>query len=191
MTRSFLVLVFVGIALSCGGFLHFARSLPASVSTGDVSGDAIVVLTGAPARISAGFRLLAEKRGRRMLISGVFPATTQADIQRMINGDEALFACCVDIDHDAMDTLGNAEQTRVWAKRHGFDKLIIVTSTYHMPRSMMELQRALPKVDLVAYPVPVSTAADWWSDPDIGRIYMSEYAKYIFALLRNRFDDLT
>ena len=39
----------------------------------------------------------------------------------------------------------------------GADSLIVVTSDYHMPRSLLELRAVLPSVELVAYPVATST----------------------------------
>ena len=55
-----------------------------------------------------------------------------------------------------------------WAKRKGFASLIVVTSDYHMPRSMVELAEAMPDMRLIAYPVsnPELHLDDWWRDPD-------------------------
>ena len=64
-----------------------------------------------------------------------------------------MFECCVDIGYEAQDTPGNADETMHWAADQGFSKLIIVTSSYHMPRSLTELGRVMPDVRLVPYPV--------------------------------------
>ena len=175
------------------GFLHFTYSLPSKPAPDAVEGDGIIVLTGAPSRIAVGLDLLEKHCAGRLLISGVYQKTTGTRIQTMVDGDPALFECCVDIDHDALDTIGNARQAAQWAEEHKFSRLIIVTSTYHMPRSLMEFHRAMPEARLVAYPVPISDTpdGDWWRSPQVARLYLSEYAKYVFALVRNRIDDLT
>ncbi len=189
MIRRFLVLAAIGVAIYIGGFLHFTRQLTASIATDTITGDGIIVLTGAPDRIAVGLDLLKHGRGERLLITGVFEATTREDIIAVVNGDAELFSCCVDIDREALDTIGNAVQARIWSEQNDFQRLVVVTSSYHMPRSIMEFERAMQGYDLVAYPVPVSGDHVWWRNPQAGRVYFSEYAKYVFALVRNRVND--
>ena len=64
---------------------------------------------------------------------------------------ERWFTCCVDIDHSATNTIGNAIETRRWVKARGFQSLIVVTANFHMPRAMVELGHELPDVALVPY----------------------------------------
>ena len=75
-----------------------------------------------------------------------------------------MFKCCVDIGYAAHDTTGNAEETKAWASANGFSRLIIVTSSYHMPRSLVELGRAMPATTLVPYPVVSRNfrTERWW-----------------------------
>ena len=49
------------------------------------------------------------------------------------------FSCCVDLDHSAINTIGNAVETRRWVMARGFQSLIVVTSNFHMPRALAEL----------------------------------------------------
>jgi hypothetical protein len=69
------------------------------------------VLTGGSARVETGVELLMAGKGRRLLISGVNPMARVEDLRRATGGDRDLFACCVDIDHAALDTIGNAEES--------------------------------------------------------------------------------
>ena len=105
---------------------------------------------------------------------------------RAVGGDPAKFSCCVDIDHVALETVGNAAQTARWARDHGFDELILVTNNYHIPRSLLELKRAAPKVRFIPYPVVNSDLANWsWMKrPDTARVLFAEYLKYLGALSR-------
>jgi len=85
-----------------------------------------------------------------------------------------------------LNTEGNAIETASWAKKHGFTSLLVVTSAYHLPRARVELQGALPKVDLIAYPV-YSAGLDlksWYRHPATIQLLMREYVKYTLASLR-------
>lgn len=180
----------VALAGSVIGFAWFTTRIATEEVAVERNADAIVVLTGGAARIADAIELLATGRGERLLISGVHPATTFGELARRTPTYERLFACCVDLDRTAVNTVGNAIQTREWAMARGFRSLIIVTSNYHLPRSMAELSRQLPDVDLVPFPVVTDRLRNtsWWSDPGTMRILVSEYVKYVLAHLRMPFD---
>jgi uncharacterized SAM-binding protein YcdF (DUF218 family) len=177
----------VAIALPLG-FLWFAAQVPTREVALDRNADGIVVLTGGASRINDAFELLASKRGRRLLITGVYPATNPGEISRMMPEYERLFSCCVDLDRSAVNTLGNAIATRRWTREQGFRSLIIVTSAYHMPRALAELGHQLPEVALVPFPVVTekSRAEPWWSHVATAKLLVSEYLKYIVAVIRIR-----
>ncbi len=172
------------------GFAGFLRLLPMQQVALTRDADGIVVLTGGNSRIIEALELLAAHRGKRLLISGVNPGTTTADIAHQIPHYDALFACCVDLDYSAINTFGNAVQTRLWAAKHGFGSLIVVTSAYHMPRALAELGHQLPAVTLIPYPVVSDRlrTGPWWSKPDTSRLVVSEYLKFLFAKLRMQFE---
>src|ERR1044071_4559043 len=67
------VLGAVGLML---GFVWFVERLPMEDATLTQTADGIVVLTGRAARISDAVELLATQRGKRLLITGVYPTTT-------------------------------------------------------------------------------------------------------------------
>lgn len=168
------------------GFLVFAGYVARAPDHADASADAIVVLTGAHFRIAEGARLLAAGRGKRLLISGVHPRVTQADIARITGLSAELLDCCVDIDIKALDTVGNAVETGSWADRHGFGSLILVTSNYHLPRSLAEFARVMPAVHIEPHAVvPRGFPAEaWWLHPQTARLLLSEYLKFLPAAAR-------
>jgi uncharacterized SAM-binding protein YcdF (DUF218 family) len=168
------------------GFLVFATSATQGPRIPVPGADAIVVLTGADKRIEEGGKLLNDGRGRRLLISGVNPQIGRDEIRRMVKSPESIFDCCVDVGYLARDTTGNADETRDWVRRWRFRKLIVVTSSWHMPRSLVELARTLPGVELVPYPVvPKSMVEEpWWVRPGILRRLAAEYLKLIPAAAR-------
>ena len=116
----------------------------------------------------------------------VNPVTRPGEISRLVPEHQRWFTCCVDIDHSATNTIGNAVETRRWAKARGFQSLIVVTANFHMPRAMFELGHELPDVVLVPYGVvsdKVRVEA-WWGNSETARLLFLEYLKYIVARVR-------
>jgi uncharacterized SAM-binding protein YcdF (DUF218 family) len=153
--------------------------------------DAIIVLTGGQSRLDTAVNLLKSGKGQRLLISGVNPIAGQADLIRASGGDETLFSCCVDLDRAALDTIGNAQESAKWMRDHAYGSVILVTNNYHIPRTMLEMKRLLGSADLQAYPV-VNTPLDsgqWLVKPDALRVLVTEYSKFLAAVVRGVFTD--
>lgn len=148
--------------------------------------DAIVVLTGGSERVKVALDLLAEGRARRLLISGVHPATTPRQIVTLTESDMALFSCCVDLDRNAANTLQNATEITKWVEDNGYARVLVVTSAYHMPRALLELRSAAAGVTLL--PVAVQAAGmeleRWYRDPAVSLLLLREHLKYMLAWLR-------
>lgn len=187
LMRAMVLVLALLVAGLTAGFYVFTNAVRGFVATTLPTADAVVVLTGGEARIAAGLELLAAGRGRRLLVTGVNRAIpTPIDLARHVGGRETLFRCCVDIDHQALDTVGNAEEALRWAASYGFESLVVVTSAYHMPRSLAEFSIAMPHVKLVAHPVPSRhyRIDDWWRHPSTARLLASEYVKFLASSVR-------
>ncbi|WP_375208510.1 YdcF family protein [Hyphomonas jannaschiana] len=153
-----MLVVFV-LGLLAIDFLLFAQRAANMKPDPAVKGDAIVALTGGSGlRIAEGVKLVSEGRGGHLLISGVHPDVTMEELIELAGGDPDVWACCVTIGHAAETTLGNADETAAWAYENGYHDLIVVTSDYHMARSVLVLQDAMP--DLTLEPWPVRTVID-------------------------------
>jgi uncharacterized SAM-binding protein YcdF (DUF218 family) len=148
--------------------------------------DAIVVLTGGSLRLQSGIELLREGKGRKLFVSGV---NQQVDLDELlrVSGNTTDWAwCCVALGHEADNTLGNAYETAQWVHREGFHSLRLVTAWYHMRRSLLEFDRALPEIDIVAHPVfPDRVKQEhWWTWRGTAALLVGEYVKYQAALFR-------
>lgn len=182
-----LLLTFLLIAVAIvAGFLHFAETVAALEAPTDPKADAIVVLTGGYQRIDHAIDLLKAGAGERLLISGANPTTSGNQIRKLTQTSSALFECCVDIGYEAVDTIGNANETARWIGDHGYRRVLVVTNNYHMPRSLLELKRSDRQTEFVAYPVVNSDLKNdnWLTQPGVLRTMLSEYLKYSIVRLR-------
>jgi uncharacterized SAM-binding protein YcdF (DUF218 family) len=168
------------------GFVVFASSIAHRANPSAPRADGIVVLTGGQQRLSEAARLLAEGRAKRLLISGANRMATREDLHRKSGLSAQLFECCVDVGYDAHTTSGNAEETLAWVRDKHFTRLIIVTSSYHMPRSLIELARVMPRVTLVPHPVVSGNFRPerWWLHAATARLLFTEYVKFLPSAAR-------
>ena len=167
-----------------GGLLWFATPTAEDARTAPT--DAIVVLTGGSLRLQSGIELLREGKGSKLFVSGV---NQQVDLEELlrVSGDAPEWAsCCVVLGHQADDTLGNAQETARWIRSQGFHSLRLVTAWYHMRRSVLEFQRAMPEIDIVPHPVfPDQVKQErWWTWRGTAVLLVNEYVKYLGALAR-------
>lgn len=168
------------------GFLLFWGQIQHETALDVSRADGIVALTGGEARIPEAVKLLAKGKGQRLLISGVNPATTRKELAGLTPNSQHLFRCCIDVGRLARDTIGNADETGTWVRERRFKSLIVVTASYHMPRSIAELRRTLPDVELIPYPVqPRNVHVDaWWAYPGTLQLLLSEYVKFMPSYAR-------
>ena len=176
----------LGVLAFVVGFVWFLMRVPDENASADRNAEGIVALTGGALRINDAIELLAAGRGQRLLITGVNPITHSAELARLTPQYRKLFGCCIDLDHSAINTIGNAVETRRWTRARGFRSLLIVTSAYHMPRAIAELSHELPDVTLIAFPVLTERqrVEPWWTDTATARLVLSEYLKFLYVLAR-------
>ena len=176
------------VCLWLGGFLQFITDLPSEIEDPDGETDAIIVLTGGAERLDTGLQLLINGKAKKLLVSGVDRVTTQAALLQRSQIDSAKFACCVELGHEASDTLGNAIEAEIWMRQAGYKSLRLVTASYHMPRSLLLFQDTMKGVEIVANPVfsPNVEIDTWWRHPRSAKLLASEFVKYVYSLLTVR-----
>jgi uncharacterized SAM-binding protein YcdF (DUF218 family) len=173
------------------GLVVFVSGLPARVERPERHTDAIVVVTGGSERLAEGIRLLNHGLADKLLISGVNGGTHIADIIATLppqaeKPSARLTACCILAGYAADSTLGNAAETAGWMRSQGLHSLRLVTADYHMPRSLLEFRSAMPEMEILAHPVFPDRfrRQSWWRSPGTANLLISEYDKYLVALLR-------
>lgn len=188
--RSVALVIILALIWLAGLFAFADRARRAEPPATVPQADGIVVLTGASdERIQAGLDLLQQGKGRRMLVSGVNEVVQREELRQAQGAPRRLYECCVDLGYDARDTVGNAQEIAAWASAKGFERLIVVTSDYHMPRSLLEIRAVAPRLQLFAYPVATRLLDNrkWWQDQRTTRLVLSEYSKYLVVLARDAF----
>jgi uncharacterized SAM-binding protein YcdF (DUF218 family) len=171
-----------------GGLVQYVDSLPETDLSIAVAGDGVAVFTGGANRLDKAAELLASNRANLMLISGVDTGTSKQDLEALLypKVTATQFDCCVELGYTARDTFGNALETANWAKRHSLQSFFLVTSNYHMPRSLFLTRELLP--DQTIYPLAVAggkvVLESWWRRPGTARLLAVEYSKYLIVLLR-------
>jgi uncharacterized SAM-binding protein YcdF (DUF218 family) len=156
-------------------FVLFAFSLGKPAGADVEATDAAVVLTGGPGRIEHAIDVLKDHKARRLLVAGVDPAVTKADLARRIPGGRKWLACCVDLGSESVDTRSNAEEAGRWLASHHYRSLRLITSDWHMRRARYEFRKVLGgRYELVIDAVR--------TEPSLVTLF-GEYNKYLLRRL--------
>jgi uncharacterized SAM-binding protein YcdF (DUF218 family) len=172
--------------LWAAGLAWFVYSSQAIAADPKAQTDAIVVLTGGRLRLEAGLDLLGAGRAQKLFVSGVNRHVDRIELMRVAGRTDEGNLGRIVIGHDADNTLGNARETAQWMQQEGYRSLRLVTSWYHMRRSLLEFERAMPDTLIVAEPVyAVRIEGEAWSGwLDVAMLTVSEYDKYLATLAR-------
>lgn len=111
----------------------------------------IVVLTGGKNRIQLALDSIKRFHAKRVFISGVYKSTKLTDIlQNKEIGDVSVI-----LGYKAQNTKGNALEVRGMVEDLGIKEIVLVTSDYHMFRSLYEVKKY--NKNLKIYPVKVES----------------------------------
>lgn len=174
------------VALWLSGLLRFAWSIPDQIADSQTPTDAIVILTGGSERIATGLALLNENKARKAFVSGVDPSVTIEKLLEVSGHSSTPIVARIESGYSARDTAGNASESAQWIKQNGYRSLRLVTSSYHMPRSLLEFECALPDVRIIPHPVFSDRVRPkrWWDSPGTVSLIIGEYNKYLLTSIR-------
>jgi uncharacterized SAM-binding protein YcdF (DUF218 family) len=175
-----------------GGLVWFVASSLTARADASENTDAIVVLTGGKQRLEAGIELLSAGKAGKLFVSGV---NQQVDRDELLRGFGRLpdrVTCCIVLGHAADNTLGNARETARWMREEGYRSLRLVTSWYHMRRSLLEFERAMPAVRVIAHPVFAHRVDPerFWGWHGAILLVVDEYDKFLATWVRPLVDAL-
>lgn len=170
---SFFILWLLGLCL----FVFYAFSIrPWSVER-----EAIVVLTGGASRIPVALRLLEEGKSQKLFISGVHD---KVNISTLLSEEQAGLKDKITLGYQAVNTFGNALETMEWLRKNELRSILLVTSFYHMPRSLLELKEQMPELTVAPYPVfPEKKGVSFLKSKNSWFLF-TEYNKFIVVWIR-------
>ncbi len=149
-----------------------------------------IAVTGGRDRIAAGLTLLEKNEIEYLFISGVSSGVSAQDVVDASGFVGTLTAAQmrrIELGYMARTTFQNAKEIAAWAEEEQLSDALFITSSYHMPRSLLELSHQPGEV-LSLQPYPISNPKVgyeyWWRAPNTLRLFLSEYHKYCLAFLR-------
>lgn len=167
------------------GLLWFITSIPTQNEETAIETEAIVVLTGGSERLREGIKLLEQKQGKYLFISGVDKQTQLHELaalsKELTPENVRNYQPYIILGHAAYDTISNAKETKNWVEKEAFSSVRLVTANYHMPRSLTIFRLFMPKITIIAHPVfpEQFKSTAWWRYPGTLRLILSEYHKYL------------
>lgn len=182
-----LALIVVVLVAWTWGLIQFVAKIPDSVEDESTHTDAIIVLTGGTLRLEKGFELLSARLADRLLISGVDRSVQLDQVLGVAGLEPADLECCITLGYMAEDTGSNARESAAWIRANDVKSVRLVTSGYHMPRSLLEFRSSTPDVRIIPHAVfPEHVVVDeWWSRPGTASLVITEYNKYLLAATRH------
>lgn len=179
------VIFLICISIIVMDVISFGKSLKFTTTSGDLPDvEGIVVFTGGENRVQTAIQLLSQNIGQRLFISGVNPNTKKSDISYRIKSDRKLLDCCIDLGKNANNTFENAFETIRWVQNNNFKSLVIVTSNYHMKRSLFILKQLDPNIKFIPFHVESTLLQDTnTSLTEKLRALTIEYLKYTYTRL--------
>lgn len=144
-------ILFAGVFISgLGAWAFYEESLKISGQAvtsweEDHAADCAVVLTGGAGRVREGFDLLAHKKIKKLVISGVYPHATLREIFPQWPYYGVLDQRNIILEKRSGTTYGNAQQSLPLIEALHCRDLILITSRIHMYRSMRIFSSVFPE----------------------------------------------
>jgi uncharacterized SAM-binding protein YcdF (DUF218 family) len=182
-----LMVAAIGASLWLVGLILFTHLIPIAPQEIMKKTDGIVVFTGGDTRLAVALDFFQQQRGKYLLISGVNPDSTSSDTLKNLSLQSR-----ITLGYEALDTVGNAEETAAWAHDNHIKSLRLITSNYHMPRSLFELRHVLPEIQIISHAVVGESflKPKWWLQQGTLSLVIQEYNKFLFSLMRRPLEDI-
>ena len=181
MRKLFIYFFSLFLILLILGFFYFLKVITYTNVIVGKNIDGIAILTGGKGRIDLGLNLFKKKSNIRLIISGVDKKVSiNSVLPSKFQENNRIY-----IDQISESTFENALIIAEWAKKNQLYNINIITSYYHMPRSMLLLSKLTEKVTYYPYPVKrdKSKNSNLLNDMLFTLFLMQEYIKYLLSLV--------
>ena len=86
----------------------------------------------------------------------------------------------------SQNTYSNAVETSKWVSKNNIKEILLITSNYHIPRSILEFQNKMPNLKILYYPITPKQHQinKWLKSFETFSLIFIEYCKYIIANVR-------
>ena len=184
--KKFLLFAVCGLIVWLIGFSIFAHRINHYPTDNETKTEAIIVLTGGRYRIAEAVRLMKDGMADKLFISGVEKNTSLTEIYKKQSID-FLDDANIALDRESKNTVENAVFSGNWLKDNNIKTIRLVTSNYHLPRSLAEFKYRCPNLKIIPHPVfSKYVAKEWWKSGKSFYLIASEYNKYLYVLLFRR-----
>jgi uncharacterized SAM-binding protein YcdF (DUF218 family) len=177
MIRPTILSIAAMLLLWCAGYLYYMHYTTLYLIDRSTVTNAIAVLTGGRQRISTGVGLLKAGYAPILFISGVESKNHLKNFlaESNIKQDQVIYG-------NASTTEENAKEIAEFISNHNISSIRLVTSSYHMPRALLEVKKFIPitsRVAIVPHPVP--------SEYKNYLVLFKEYNKYLVIIISKFF----
>lgn len=181
MSKRLLTLSGIVVLLWLGGFVCFAKHINNYPLDSETKTEAVIALTGGRNRISEAVNLLNRGLAEKLFISGVGPQISLSQIQKTQHLNIATDREII-LGSEAADTVGNAVETINWLRQNHINSIRLVTSNYHLPRSITEFKAQNPRLKIIAHPVySEKVEKKWWTSWHTFSLLFTEYNKFLYV----------
>lgn len=172
------------MSLWLGGFVVFAQRINSYKVDIDSYTDAVIALTGGRHRIAEAVKMLELGKAKRLFISGVGDGTSWSDIKDAqgltVDDDMEII-----IGYKAKNTIENAKETLDWVHKNKLKSIRLVTSHYHVERSLVEFSAKDKKLKIIPHPVySEKVKKKWWKSWHTFLLIFEEYNKFLYVHIR-------
>lgn len=186
MKKFLLYITIFGIACWMAGFLAFNYNINNYKIDMQTKTDAIVALTGGKNRIAEAAQMMDKGLAKKMFISGVQKDTSLKEISRIQKVNMPPKGK-IEMEDKSTNTVENAIETNEWIKKNNVKSIRLVTSNYHIPRSVEEFRALNPKLLIIIHPVySENVSSQWWKNKGSFCLLASEYNKFLYVYVRNK-----
>lgn len=144
----------------------------------------VVVFSGTSKRLYTSLHFLAKNPINYLFISGVNQCVHPKYLISFFKKNKKN-KTTVNLGYKAQNTLENALETRDWLLKNNISSFYLVTSYYHMPRSLQLMKAALPHSTIIPLPVhPSKKPATFHAWIKKIQLLFFEYVKYLGSFMQ-------